>query len=205
MLTLTVDIPNGMKEVIEIRATDDIEKIANEFCFKHKLDESAKSMLIYNIRKILFESSKDLNLKNKEPIKKIESKNANKERYIKPKQNHKPYINEYSRKFVNNEDVPVYERLYNRALINMKRKQNEKINLEKEFEPKENKRRNLSLSKDIVDLKYSLLYQRGIVEKNKRHLNSIKGIEEKAQKEMAFATFKPEINQNSKKIVYVLL
>lgn len=50
VLTLTVNVPNGSQEKIEIRESDDIEAIANTFCHKHDLDANSKEMLLENIR-----------------------------------------------------------------------------------------------------------------------------------------------------------
>ena len=54
ILSLTVDIPQGTQEVLEIRASDDIEGITEQFCAKHDLDADCKQMLIDNIRTHLF-------------------------------------------------------------------------------------------------------------------------------------------------------
>ncbi len=54
ILSLTVDIPQGTQEVLEIRASDDIEAITEDFCAKHDLDADCKQMLLDNIRVHLF-------------------------------------------------------------------------------------------------------------------------------------------------------
>jgi len=54
ILSLTVDIPQGTQEVLEIRASDDIEGITERFCQKHDLDAECKQMLLDNIRAHLF-------------------------------------------------------------------------------------------------------------------------------------------------------
>ncbi len=54
ILSLTVDIPQGTQEVLEIRASDDIEGITDRFCAKHDLDAECKQMLLDNIRAHLF-------------------------------------------------------------------------------------------------------------------------------------------------------
>lgn len=51
---MTVDIPQGDQEVLEIKASDDIERITEEFCQKHNLDDECKKMLIEKISQNLF-------------------------------------------------------------------------------------------------------------------------------------------------------
>ncbi len=54
VLSITVDIPQGTQEVLEIRETDDIDRVTEKFCQKHELDEDCKQLLLANIRHHLF-------------------------------------------------------------------------------------------------------------------------------------------------------
>lgn len=54
ILSLTVDIPQGGQEILEIKDTDDITAIANQFCAKHNLDGECKQALLESIKEHLF-------------------------------------------------------------------------------------------------------------------------------------------------------
>jgi len=144
ILSLTVDIPDGPPEILEVRSTDDIEGIAQNFCERHNLDPECKDMLIKNIRTHLLLDQKQTitqNIQNNEisntfpkssitrPVEDLMAelnqwKSKVQQTIEKDKHNpNKPIINSYSRKIVEKmglQKIPVHERLHQRAVMRQK-------------------------------------------------------------------------------------
>eukprot|EP00826_Nyctotherus_ovalis_P028293 TRINITY_DN22367_c0_g1_i1.p1 TRINITY_DN22367_c0_g1~~TRINITY_DN22367_c0_g1_i1.p1 ORF type:complete len:215 (+),score=55.23 TRINITY_DN22367_c0_g1_i1:138-782(+) len=117
VLTLTVNVPNGNQEKIEIRQTDDIEAIASAFCHKHDLDANSKGMLLENI-KALFDDRKEKRRINQcateRSVKKINFKELDK--FATPRTSGKSV---FDRLHSLERKVPAHEKLH--QYINMKK------------------------------------------------------------------------------------
>ena len=64
ILRLTIDIANGIREVLEVKESDDADFIVNKFCIKHNLNDECKNVLINTIKQNLFPNNPECTKNN---------------------------------------------------------------------------------------------------------------------------------------------
>jgi len=256
ILSLAIDIPQGRQEVLEIKDTDDIIDVADQFCAKHDLDEDYKQALVQSIREHLFDSketieesevvvSEEENMsaesvvtgkeypirENKELIpkrKKMQDRMLQEKKSIDPDKMkqlkeelevwkkqvevkikrgnffNQPAINEYSKKILEKKGlakVPAHERLHQTARTkqasqNKIKENNAQLAVSKRPRTKDQKK-----AEELNSAHFQLLYQKGLRQMKKMEKNTEQAIQERIQKELESASFKPQINSNSRKMV----
>jgi len=116
---MTVDVSEGVQEVLEIRSTDNIEKIAAELCNKYNLDIEIQHLLIQTIKQNLFETELAI-MENQIKEEESENEQSIKEQYVtkpiekKARKISYPIINKHSKRIVERKGlarIPIYERL----------------------------------------------------------------------------------------------
>lgn len=80
VLSLTIDIPDGKKEILEVRTSDNIYKITEDFCIKHNLDKDCQQMLIDSIRQNLFDEPPVKNVNQPSPLERDNKRSACKDK-----------------------------------------------------------------------------------------------------------------------------
>jgi hypothetical protein len=101
VLKLTINIPSGNSETIEIRETDNIERIANDFCIKHELDNTSKEMLLENVKQIFLNNKKEEYVTERSAVRnKLATARINKKSFL---------IDHLT---PNGNKAPIFERLY---------------------------------------------------------------------------------------------
>lgn len=129
VLSLTVDIQNGKQELLEVRESDNLEKVAEVFCIKYGLDNECKQLLINTIQHHLYDDSQkqveeaqnEIIEQNPKHMQELEGtlevwkKEAELKIRNKMTAQYHPVINENSKKMIEkrrNTQVPVHEQLY---------------------------------------------------------------------------------------------
>eukprot|EP00826_Nyctotherus_ovalis_P038581 TRINITY_DN3621_c0_g4_i1.p1 TRINITY_DN3621_c0_g4~~TRINITY_DN3621_c0_g4_i1.p1 ORF type:complete len:298 (+),score=64.46 TRINITY_DN3621_c0_g4_i1:128-1021(+) len=251
ILSLTIDIPQGGQEVLEIKDTDNIAAIAAQFCAKYNLDEECKDVLLESIKEHLFgceqmqkenafplEGDKTISVanvssgkespgpKNEESTTKKEKKQSadpnkmkqltnelelwKKEVELKIKQGNvfnQPAINQHSKQIVGKKGqakVPVHERLHQNARdkqVSLKKTKENDANLTTRKRPKT---RDQKKAAELNAIPFQLLYYKGLRQMKKMEKNTEQAIQEKMQRELESAPFRPKINANSRRMVNCL-
>ena len=224
LLSLSVNIPNGTQETLEIRINDDIEDITNKFCLKYNLDNDCKQMLNETIKKNLYNNTDQNKMIAEEDENHYDSQNERqtekalnndklndevqrlkkeisqeaKKRLCNKNQ---PIINPQSEKIVKKNgltNIPVYERLSKNPINNERKAKC----LSSDKEPNTNETPNNKMKEELFQNCSGLIYRKGIKQLEKKEFAIKQDMEDKLNKDRAVASFKTKINSNSKRLVF---